>query len=416
MLRLHSKTDRPDFNYLNMTLQNSMNIGIRVNLSDEFNRDLKNELDSARIELLDYGLDEPNKTQKVLDTLRTLAKNDPYIEECCYVNDKWTSNKSALKKLVYHENEFASSLMWYRRLKKYISSIESLQVLADGNGFVHPTICGSATNRVQYRDPGLLTIPKVLIWDVLLPRDDNWEIFSADIKNQEPWILINMLDIKELKDLLGISQYGSLYDMLFITFYKKVPTEIERKEFKQVWNALTYGASKQGISDLCHNIDSSIVYTYFNKLSGYKEYKKRMNAIGYSGGRVVETVFGTKLRVDGSTNSKAVRQLMNFGIQGTGADILAFLVKHFEEEVANRGLEDKVRLYFTRHDELVIEVHKDFIKELGGNEAVYALIFDMLEHRIDTWEPFKMTISKVEGSLGKLFETDTFLDDEDDTV
>ena len=77
MLRLHSKTDRPDFNYLNMTLQNSMNIGIRVNLSDEFNRDLKNELDSARIELLDYGLDEPNKTQKVLDTLRTLAKNVP---------------------------------------------------------------------------------------------------------------------------------------------------------------------------------------------------------------------------------------------------------------------------------------------------------------------------------------------------
>lgn len=416
MLRLHSKTDKPDFNYLNTALQDSMNVGVRVNLSDELNRDLKNELDSARIELSKYGLDQPTKTQKVLDILKDMSVNDPYIKECCCVNGKWTSNKASLKKLVYHENDFASNLMWFRALKKYISTIEGLQLLADSKGFVHPTICGSATNRVQYRDPGLLTIPKVLIWDVLLPRDDNWEIFSADIKNQEPWILINMLDIKELKDLLNISQYGSLYDMLFITFYKKVPTEIERKEFKQVWNALTYGVSKKGIGDLCYNIDSEIVYTYFNKLSGYKEYKKKMNAIGYSGGRIVETVFGTKLKVEGSSNSKAVRQLMNFGIQGTGADILAFLVKHFDDEVKGRKLQDKVRLYFTRHDELVIEVRKDFIRELGGNEAVYALIFDMLEHRIDTWEPFRMTISKVEQNLVQLFDTDTFLDDEDDYV
>lgn len=99
---------------------------------------------------------------------------------------------------------------------------------------------------------------------------------------------------------------------------------------------------------------------------------------------------------------------MDIPIQGTGSDILALLVYHFDEEMFDRGLENKIMLYFTRKDELVIEVDKAYVDEVG-KEKVFSILADVFEHRIDDWAPFKVKISEV--GVEEDTEEDLFVDD-----
>lgn len=415
MLRLNSKVDRPDFNYLFRVLQDSMELGIKIDVSSQLMQDLNNEMITANLVMKQYGLTKPNSPRAVISILKELSKSDPLIKKYCYneKDDKWTSNERALKPLVHNNNQFAIDLLYYRKVAKYISYLSGLQDSLDSNSYAHPTICGSSTNRVQYREPGILTIPKQVLWNVIKPRSSEWSLYSIDIKNQEPWILINMLNITELKELLAIAGSSSLYDMLFILIYKKQPTPLERKEFKRAWNAFTYGASKKGVASICFNIDSEAIHNYFNKLTAYKNYKSQMYARANSGANKSTTLFGTTLIANGSTKNKIAKQLMDMGIQGTGADILAFLVKHFDSEVSRIGLSDKMHIYFTRHDECIIEVSKTLENEIG-EYGVCGLLGDIFEHQIDDWEPFKMEISPIEDTIVGLFDDVEDCEDYDD--
>ena len=48
-------------------------------------------------------------------------------------------------------------------------------------------------------------------------------------------------------------------------------------------------------------------------------------------------------------------------------------------------------IYYTRHDELIIEVNGEWLKEVGA-ETVESILKDMLEHQVDDWIPFKIEV------------------------
>lgn len=413
MLNLNSKIDRPDFNYLTNILKNSMDRGIRIEIPESLKNDLQNELVTSNIVMKDYGIMKPNSTRSIIAALKRLSEDEPLLKKYCYNNGKWTTNGSVLIPLVHNNVKFATDLIVYRKVSKYMATLNNLESFIDDNGLVHPLVCGSSTNRVQYREPGLLTIPKQLLWNVVKPREEGWSLYSIDIKNQEPWILINMLDISELKELLSIAGDTSLYDMLFALIYNRQATPIERSEFKRAWNAFTYGGSKKGVQSICYNIDGGKIYTYFTKLKEYNEYRSHMYAKASLGQRNINTLFGTELVANGKTKSELAKQLMDLGIQGTGVDILAFLVKHFDSEVKRRCLSDKMHLYFTRHDECIIEVHNSLEEELDVY-GVCGLLGDIFEHHIDDWEPFKMQIKKIFGVINLFDDIENDLEEDED--
>ena len=96
---------------------------------------------------------------------------------------------------------------------------------------------------------------------------------------------------------------------------------------------------------------------------------------------------------------------MDLPIQGTGADILSNLIMSFNNETEQMGLQDKLMLYYPRHDELIIEADGEWVEE-KGQEQVIALIKSLLEHRIDDWEPFKLEVKAVEKDVLRLDEDD----------
>lgn len=510
MYHIDRKKDKPDIGYMEATIDNLMQRGIRLadcralmsyygGLRDTFKADIQHK----------YNIENPNSPKQITDFLESTSmkvalnsRND--IINICYDEEtgKWTSKAEALEKLADLGYEFARDLLNYRHAKKYAESIESIMTAADFDGLIHPMVSLSKTNRIQYSKPGLLTIPKKLLWHVISPYKAGNVLYSVDIKNQEPNILINMTGSEELKKVL-LSEEG-LYETMFkqcfvpktvanvlvdtlpenrvytIEELKRIGTispayyspiapmtrsiyyndekvvgietvcagsekgvhvtlpetvdietengniytvnvtwesdekyfkkakdytlngileglevrvgKAERKEFKTAWNAISYGASIFGVKMACKTIDAKQTYNYITKIAELKDYRNQIDKLAKAGNTCIGTIFGTPLNAGYVDDYKKLKRvLLDLPVQGSGADILSLLLKHFYEYTSEKDLSDKMEIYYTRHDELIIEVNGQWLDEVGS-EHVEEILRDMLEHQVDDWIPFKIEV------------------------
>ena len=526
MYRIDRKKDKPDIGYMEATVDKLMQRGIRLadcqkiktyymDLSEALKRDIQTK----------YNIENPNSSRQITSFMEDLSskvdltsRNDIIEFAFDEKTGKWTSCKEALKQLADRGYEFAQDLMDYRFAKKHAESIESLMSAADENGLIHPVVGLSKTNRIQYSKPGLLSIPKELLWHVIAPYTEGNVLYSVDIKNQEPSILINMTGSEKLKSALESSEglYETLFKQCFepyatanilvdtfpenrvysIDELKKMGTispasyvpvkpscsnliyngekiiaieqicagsekglhanipdtvdietdagniyhvpvewesderkykkdsdyslngkligvdvevsDIDRKEFKTAWNAISYGASIMGVKHICHNIDYKQVYNYITKVAELKDYRSKIDKLARNGQTQIGTIFGTPLFAGYETDYKKLRRiLLDLPIQGSAADILSLLIKHFYEYIKEHNINDKMDIYYTRHDELIIEVDGKWLAETG-EQKVEEILKDMLEHQIDDWVPFKVEITQT-----KAAELGIDLEDED---
>lgn len=389
---------------------NHFNKTLVCNITDAI-QETGTRLERFEIMPLVYGLYNKGITETDSDTIRSNINTEHELEEatirCINIllkNDiinamlrdgKWTTNGSAMTSLALKGYSDAVDILTYRKAKKYSESVMSFITEIRGDGRVHPILSLGKTNRINYSAPALMNIPKRLIWDMIGPRRPGNMLVSVDIKNQEPWIMINILGIEKLKQLLDVQ--GGLYERVFNEIFNRDPEGMERDELKVSWNAMTYGASIYGIKEICRHIPGEQVYKYFNSFPEFKKYKAKCAALAKNHVQTSLTYFGTKLYAD-EIGSKLKRVLMDIPIQGTGTDILALLVKHFDEEVEEREIEDSIGLYYTRHDEVILEIQQEFVQE-HGKEKVFDIIRDIFEHRIDDWEPFRVEIKELEPDM-----------------
>lgn len=529
MYKIDTKIDKPDIDYMKDKVTQLMNRGIRLGNFEEIQNYYSNLRNSLYSDISNkYEIDNPNSPQQVASYIKSMSnrvqldqKND--ILEICYDNrsNKWTTSKDALEKLSDLGYQFASDLLDYRRAKKLAESIESLAKYKDNNNLVHPDVELGKTHRINYRNPGLLTIPKKLLWHLIVPYTNGNVLYSVDIKNQEPNILINMTGADDIK--YALESPDGLYECLFKecfkpithanilidtlmedrvysideleaigtvspakfmpirpevdeTYYqnKKVigieiicagsskgktvdlPNEIvietedgethavnvkwdatkidkcknrssdytvdgiidgldiriskvARKEFKTAWNAISYGATIFGVNMQCKTIDGNKVYNYITKIDALKNYRSLVGEHAKKGNQIIKTLFGTPMYAGGEFDPKRLKRiLLDLPIQGTGADILSLLIKHFYEYIEQNGLSDKLDICYTRHDELIIEVNGKWLSEVG-NENVTNTLRDILEHQINDWTPFKVEIEQTKAedlNIDYIYEDD----------
>ena len=523
MYFIDSKVDKPDTEYLFNAVKLMMQRGIKVGNLEELYKLCINSQEAYLKDIqLKYGILNPNSSAQVVMYLKSL--NDTEIVEACASTGKWTSNKSALQTIHSLGYEVGGDIINYRSIKKYADSIKGMMEVTDENGLIHPEVSLTKTNRISYRAPAIMNIPKELLWDAVVPSKPGNVLISADIKNQEPNILINMNNIESLKPALMTDSglYESIFQQIpvfgrmnlifddketpgvmdnmslkvrgvqpifytpklapfpnikvnshtiklidvinFVSPIGKIPelpnkidiittdgqvittgikfsvdfdrpaikkklksggiievdgiltdvnlecTGITRTEFKRAWNAMTYGATKMGVKEMCKHIDGELVYNFFTKIPELQEYRSKCTSLANSGCQSINTYFGTKLFANEYEPRALKRVLLDLPIQGTAADILSLLVRHFNEEVDNRGLKDKLSIYYTRHDELIIEASKELVDSIGL-ENVLDIIKDIVEHKVDDWIPFKVDIEPVHKTdLTKLFKDSVYED------
>lgn len=523
MYFINSKVDKPDTEYLFNAVKLMMQRGIRVGNLEELYRLCTTSQEAYLKDIQSkYGIMNPNSSAQVVKYLESL--NDPEIVEACASTGKWTSNKSALQTIYSLGYEVGGDIVNYRSIKKYADSIKGMMDVTDKNGLIHPEVSLTKTNRISYKSPAIMNIPKELLWDAVVPSKPGNVLISADIKNQEPNILINMNNIESLKPALmtdsglyeSIFQQIPIYGRMNLIFDDKetpgvmdnmslkvrgvqpifytpklapfpnikveghtiklidvinfvspigvipeMPTKIDiitddgqvittgikfsvdftkpaikkklksggivevdgvltdvelectgitRTEFKRAWNAMTYGATKIGVKEMCKHIDGELVYNFFTKIPELQEYRSKCASLANIGCQTINTYFGTKLFANEYDTRNLKRVLLDLPIQGTAADILSLLVRHFNQEVYNRGWFNKLSIYYTRHDELIIEASKELIDKIGL-EAVMDNIRDIVEHKVDDWIPFKVDIKPVQKTdLTKIFKDSVYED------
>lgn len=505
MYYINSKVDRPSSSELYAEISKLMQKGVKIGNIKPIYDAFITEQDACTKDIRsNYGIANPNSSAQIINYMNSL--NDNTIVETCCENGKWTSNRQAMQRLADMGYEFAGIILRYRKAKKCADSLKSIMDAADSNRMIHPEVSLTKTNRISYSNPSLMNIPKKLVWHCIVPSNPGNVLISADIKNQEPNIMINMKNIQKLKPALS-SKMG-LYEYIFsmlevkarvniivtndekpgimnnaemkerddipaILYTPKLPPipnakigdetiraicitnivtpigvvpnlpskvrvitdkgdirEVDvkfnidfnskslkskickqgiisidgviqnlsiectgdiRSEFKIAWNALTYGASNLGVNNMCRLLDGSAIYNLFTSIPELQNYKAECNKQGQAGIQITKTYFGTELNASTPSKSALKRVLMDLPIQGTAADILSLLVRHVNKVIKENRLENKIWIVFTRHDEIVFEATKELI-EARGIEWITDFIKDMVEHKVDDWEPFKIEV------------------------
>lgn len=507
MYRIDPTKEKPDSNRLKTNVEKMMHRGIKIGNIDKLEKSFSELYEVYRRTMSeDYGINNPNSSAQIANFLEQLSTDVPLGEkndiiENCYIEGKWTSEQSVLNKLSALGYAFADDLLEYRKAKKNLETIRSIKKWTSADSMIHPSVSLTKTNRISYKDPALMNIPKELIWSLIEPINKGDELYSVDIKNQEPAILINALGDKQLIDALKSDEglYDTLFEQIFkpfttmsvfvdtldedkiystsearetcfipadkympmkapcISWYigesrvvavsrvcqgissdnidnmiyperisvlldnnKLVETPVEwvktviskdceingnlkdvevrmskqeRKEFKTSFLAITYGASSMGIEKQCKILNGNFVYNKITKIEKMAEYRKKCGDAARHGVQEMYTIFGNKVRSDKYGGVQELkRSLLSIPIQGTGADILDLLVNHFNEKAQIDFSNDKPFIYYTRHDELIIEVPKETSNECNIDKWLN----DTLEHCIGDWVPFRVEINKIE--------------------
>lgn len=341
MYHINSALEKPNTQYLGSLIEKSCTKGIRLKEYDL--TPLKQELELLELQLYGMGLRNPNSINEV---------------------NKW---------VVIHGEDLLSK---YRKVKGKLQILNALYSQRDSKGYVYPSIQYTKTNRVGYINPAILTIPKEILWDVVDAREDGRLVYSVDVKTQEPLILLNMYNV----DLLNELDEMDLYSLLFYKVHKVKPTKEERKQVKTLINALNYGASTHNATQGIPMLED--IARFYKKECKFQEFNRYCNKLASAKVTRVKNYFGTIIDV-GNTTATNKNTILNILIQSVGADIMSYLCMNME-----RVCGDRVEIYFSRNDELILDVKEDF-------KGLDELLQQTFSHKVDHWRPFDVDIKKI---------------------
>ena len=216
MYKIDSSVDKPNTKYLFDEVKRMMLRGIKVgNLHKLYDLCVADQERYLKDIQTNYGIINPNSPTQVVAYLQSL--NDPEVVLACAPQGKWSSNKSALLTIDALGYTAGRDIVNFRTAKKFGDSVLSMIKTMDTSQKIHPEVSLTKTNRISYKNPAIMNIPKELLWDAVVPSKPGNILISADIKNQEPNILINMNNIKSLKPAL-VGENG-----LYEEIYSRIP-------------------------------------------------------------------------------------------------------------------------------------------------------------------------------------------------
>lgn len=302
--------------------------------------------------------------------------------------------QDVLEELAEH-NEVPRLVLEYRQLAKLKSNyVDSLPLLADGEGRVHTTFnqVGTATGRLSSTNPNLQNIPirtelgrEIRAAFIAAPGR---VLFSADYSQIELRLMAHFSD-----DPLLVKAYQTGQDIHTLTASEVfgVPAEHMSKETrnraKAVNFGIVYGISPFGLAQQL-NIDQHearlYIETYFNRYRGVRSYIDHLLEEVRRDQRV-RTLFGRVRPIpdiqsrNANLRGFAERTAVNTPLQGTAADLIKLAMIRIDRLLAEQKLKTIMTLQV--HDELLFDVPED------EAEKVQAMVKHEMEHVIELKVP-----------------------------
>jgi len=263
---------------------------------------------------------------------------------------------------------------------------------------------GAISGRFSSKNPNLQNIPKGLVRDINIRdafvAEEGNTLISFDYSQQELRILAAMSG-----EQVMIDSFNSNSDVHKLTaseiFGKDINsvTPAERDQGKTINFSIIYGISSFGLSDrmkIPREMASLFINRYFEKYSSVKSFMDRVldeaKVTGFT-----ETALGRRRYSDmiksNNRNLKAAaeRELFNFIIQGSAADIM---------KISMGNLSDILSEFDAK---LLLQIHDEFLFEIKGSSKDDKNIAEFVKKVYDVMcNPFDLGVAyKVEVALGK---------------
>ncbi len=235
----------------------------------------------------------------------------------------------------------------------------------------------AATGRLSSTDPNLQNIPirsregRRIRQAFIAPP--GYRLLAADYSQIELRIMAHLSGDEGL--LRAFAEDRDIHQATAAEVFAVPPEQVsaeQRRSAKAINFGLIYGMSAFGLArqlGVARAAAQSYVDLYFARYPGVRRYmeatRERARRDGF-----VETVFGRRLFLPdiGSRNRQlqqyAERSAINAPMQGTAADIIKRAM--ISVDAWCRSAQVPARLIMQVHDELVLEVHEDFLEQARG--------------------------------------------------
>jgi DNA polymerase-1 len=363
--------------------------GVRVDLEvlARLDKELNAEMSEVSEQIFEqagqrFNLNSPKQLGEVLFNKMKLPKPIKYGK-----GKVVSTAQDVLEELAIH-HPIAAQVLQHRQLAKLKSNyVDSLPLLADGEGRVHTTFnqVGTATGRLSSTNPNLQNIP--------IRTEKGREIRAAFIAAPGRVLLAADYSQIELRlmahfseDPLLVEAYRTGQDIHTLTASEVfgVPASSMSKETrnraKAVNFGIVYGISPFGLAANL-NIPQSearlYIDTYFDRYAGVRRFIDRVLEETRTT-QAVRTLFG-RVRPIPDIQSRnpnlrgfAERTAVNTPLQGTAADMIKVAMLRIDSRLREQRLATKMTLQV--HDELLFDVPQDEV------ETVSALVKHEMEN------------------------------------
>ncbi|MDA0838420.1 MAG: DNA polymerase I [Planctomycetota bacterium] len=355
--------------------------GIRIDTEAlrEFSRYLDQEIKKLQKKVFDaageeFNLDSPKQIAVVLFDKMDL---DPKPQKTA--TGQYSTRESELERLST-AHPIIQDILDYRTAAKlnsvYVNQLPATADPKTGRVHTHYSQAWTATGRMQSNNPNLQTIPirKELGKEIrksFIPRDENYQILSADYSQIELRILAELSQDKGL-----VEAFINNDDIHTITAAKvfKIDKEEVTREMRNRAKAVNYGIGYGvGVQRLQRDLNitrieaNALIDSYWEQFPGVAEYrdstlefarKNEYTATLTGRRRYLRNINSQNWTLRGSDERFAI----NFRIQGTAADLLKLAMIKVYRTLSEGGY--KTKMLLTVHDELVFDLFKDEAEEV----------------------------------------------------
>jgi DNA polymerase I len=352
-------------------------VRVDVNVLAELARDLNTEMSNVSEQIFEqagerFNLNSPKQLGDALFNKMKLPKPLKYGK-----GKVVSTAQDVLEELAVH-HPVAAQVLTFRQLAKMKSNyVDSLPLLADGEGRVHTTFnqVGTATGRLSSTNPNLQNIPirtekgrEIRAAFIATPGH---VLLSADYSQIELRLMAHFSD-----DPLLVQAYRAGQDIHTLTASEVfgVPTASMSKETrsraKAVNFGIVYGISPFGLAANL-NIPQAeaklYIETYFARYVGVRQFIDRLLEETRAT-QQVRTLFG-RVRPIPDMQSRnpnlrgfAERTAVNTPLQGTAADLIKIAMIRIDRKLRDKKLRTKMTLQV--HDELLFDVPEDEVEQV----------------------------------------------------
>lgn len=331
----------------------------------KFNDILSSKLEEFRTSIYlgaghEFNINSPKQVSEVL-----------FKEKALPVNRKTkggalSTNESALRSLI-GVDPIIEYLLAYREVDKLLNTyVKALPDYVDSDGKIHSVFdqFGAVSGRYSSKNPNLQNIPFTEVYGVNIRNafvsSKGYKLISFDYSQQELRVLAALSGEEVMVDSFnsGVDIHKITAAELFGVDVDKVDAQ-QRQVGKTVNFSVIYGISAFGLSErlgLNRATADTFIKKYFEKYSKVRSFLEntvnKAKETGYS-----ETILGRR-RINNMIKSSnralknaAERELFNFVIQGSAADIMKSSMTKFPEIIKKYN----ARILLQIHDEFLFE-------------------------------------------------------------